>query len=113
MEETTEQKPSVSVTPTMLSQALAHWSSLNPQVKVLLVAAIGAAGSLSIPQAQAWIVSNLGQHPKLTAWATSLIFIVGLYQKPYVQSLMDAVLQVKQTSPTTAQVEVVDPNATK
>jgi ABC-type sugar transport system substrate-binding protein len=98
--------PAVPKAPGLTAWIVAHYDSLSPRVKALGGAALLAAASLSIPDAKVWITSNLGQHPKLTAWATTLIFIVGLYQKPFVQQIVDGALKVKKTSPTTAEVSI-------
>lgn len=75
-----------------------HWAALTPKAKTILVAAIGYAGTMSIPQAKAWVSSNLGQHPTITAFATSIIAIVSLYQQPFVQNALNS-LHVNQKSP--------------
>jgi hypothetical protein len=76
-----------------------HWKSLSPRMVALGVAALAYAGTMNIPVAQKWISSNLGQHPKLVSFASSLMFIVALYQKPYVHDAVDNALRVKQVSP--------------
>jgi hypothetical protein len=75
-----------------------HWKNLAPKAKVIIVSAFAYAASMSIPDAKAWISSNLGQHPKLTAYASSLLAILAVYQQPFVQNALTS-LKVEQTSP--------------
>ncbi len=75
-----------------------HLKSLTLKAKAIIGIAIAYAATMSIPQAKDWISSNLGQHPTLTAWATSIVGIIAVYQNPWLQKIVNS-LNVEQVAP--------------
>jgi hypothetical protein len=76
-----------------------HWISLTPKAKTLGITALAYAATMSIPESQHWMTSNLGQHPFLAGLGHTALVLVALYQKPFVQQIVDSSLHIKQVSP--------------
>lgn len=65
-----------------------NWKNLNTKAKVLIVAAISAAGSMHIPWVKDNVMPHLANHPKIASAVTSILFIVGLIQNPTTQKIL-------------------------
>jgi hypothetical protein len=64
------------------------WSKLNKKAKALVVAAIGAAVSMQIPQVKDAIMPHLANHPKIASAVGSILFIIGVIQNPTTQKIL-------------------------
>ncbi|HEV2709157.1 MAG TPA: hypothetical protein VGU67_02990 [Edaphobacter sp.] len=65
-----------------------NWQKLNTKAKVLVVAAVSAAGSMQIPWVKDNVMPHLANHPKIASLVTSLIFIAGVIQNPTTQKIL-------------------------